>query len=80
MAITSERLLSITQELNSGNADVIREWRDYFLSQSDWTQFTDSPLDADQKAAWATYRQALRDVTAQEGFPTSITWPTAPGA
>ena len=64
------------------NAEAKRvvEQRDQLLVDSDWTQFTDSPLDAEQKAAWATYRQALRDVTAQEGFPTSITWPTAPGA
>ena len=30
------------------------------------------------KAAWATYRQALRDITAQAGFPWTITWPDAP--
>jgi len=41
----------------------------------DWKSFYDAPVD---KAAWATYRQSLRDVTAQSGFPYSITWPTNP--
>lgn len=52
--------------------------RDEKLSESDWTQMPDSPLDSTIKASWATYRTALRDVTEQSGFPTDITWPTAP--
>lgn len=52
--------------------------RDEKLSESDWTQIPDSPLDDSTKASWATYRTALRDVTEQTGFPTDITWPTAP--
>jgi len=57
--------------------DVI-EQRNHLLVDSDWTQLPDSPLTTEQKAAWATYRQELRDVTAQEGFPGSIQWPVAP--
>ena len=45
------------------------------LKESDWTQIADSTAD---KAVWATYRQALRDVTSQEGFPWTIIWPTQP--
>jgi len=45
------------------------------LSDSDWTQVADAPVD---QAAWAVYRQALRDITDQEGFPYSVNWPTAP--
>ena len=52
--------------------------RNMILANSDWTQMPDSPLTTEQKAAWATYRQALRDVTAQEGFPGSIQWPVSP--
>ena len=52
--------------------------RDELLAQCDWTQLPDSPLDSTTKASWATYRTALRDVTEQSGFPTDITWPTAP--
>lgn len=46
------------------------------LAQSDWTQLPDVPLAT--KDAWATYRQALRDITTQPGYPTSIDWPVAP--
>lgn len=59
-------------------ADPIKEARlerDGLLYSSDWTQIADAPVD---KAAWATYRQALRDITLQEGFPENITWPTKP--
>lgn len=55
-----------------------RAQRDALLSACDWTQATDSPLDATTKAAWATYRTALRNVPAQLGFPQTITWPTPP--
>jgi hypothetical protein len=44
----------------------IRAERDRLLSESDWTQVADAPVN---KAAWATYRQALRDLPSQEGFP-----------
>lgn len=53
----------------------IRARRDVLLAQSDWTQLPDVPLAT--KAAWADYRQALRDVTTQSD-PTNITWPVAP--
>lgn len=49
--------------------------RDAKLAQSDWTQLADSPVD---KVIWATYRQALREVPQQSGFPYSIDWPVAP--
>jgi hypothetical protein len=48
------------------------------LQVSDWTQALDVPLTQEQKATWATYRQALRDVPQQEGFPENIVWPTQP--
>lgn len=53
----------------------VREQRNKLLAECDWTQLADSPVD---KAAWATYRQALRDVPAQAGFPWEVTWPTKP--
>jgi hypothetical protein len=56
-------------------AKSIRSTRTEKLKDSDWTQIADSTAD---KAAWATYRQALRDITAQAGFPWTITWPDAP--
>jgi hypothetical protein len=44
-------------------ANVIRQTRLYLLQQSDWTQLPDSPLTEAKRAEWATYRQALRDIT-----------------
>jgi len=54
----------------------IRTKRDSLLAESDWTQVADAPVD---QTAWATYRQALRDIPTQSGFPNNVTWPTEPG-
>jgi hypothetical protein len=54
-------------------AKSVRTARDEKLKDSDWTQIADAPVD---KAVWATYRQALRDVPTQSGFPWEVTWPT----
>ena len=53
----------------------IRTQRNQLLTASDWTQVPDAPVD---QAAWAVYRQALRDITTQEGFPEAVTWPVKP--
>jgi hypothetical protein len=55
----------------------VRAQRNTLLQQSDWTQLPDVPLET--KEAWATYRQALRDVTDQPD-PFNIVWPVAPGS
>jgi hypothetical protein len=52
-----------------------RSERDQLLSASDWTQVADAPVD---QAAWAVYRQSLRDVPQQAGFPSNVTWPSKP--
>jgi hypothetical protein len=54
--------------------NVIRAERNKLLVESDWTQLPDAPVDA---AAWATYRQALRDITT-EANPFAIVWPQGP--
>lgn len=56
-------------------ADQARAKRDTLLSTSDWTQVGDAPVD---KEAWASYRQALRDIPEQAGFPETINWPAHP--
>lgn len=61
--------------LDEQQATSVRNERNKKLSESDWTQVADSPVD---KAAWATYRQALRDVPSQSGFPWDVAWPTQP--
>jgi hypothetical protein len=52
----------------------VRQQRNRLLAESDWTQVPDAPVDA---AAWATYRQALRDITDAEN-PFDVQWPSAP--
>jgi hypothetical protein len=63
------------QQRDAGQAAQVRSERNALLAASDWTQLADSTAD---KAAWATYRQALRDVTGQQGFPWTIQWPEMP--
>ena len=64
-----------TQQQLAGQA---RTKRSALLSSSDWTQLPNNPLSSDVQQAWATYRQQLRDIPAQAGFPGTINWPTAP--
>lgn len=56
----------------SPTAEQVRAERDQLLAKTDWMALSDNTLTPD----WATYRQALRDVTLQEGFPYSVVWPT----
>jgi hypothetical protein len=65
-------------EQDERQAENIRDSRNGKLSASDWTQIADVPLTTEQRAEWATYRQLLRDLTAQQGFPWEITWPAKP--
>lgn len=76
---TQWTLFMVAENLPQADAEAsVRGQRDLLLSECDWTQLPDSPLSADSKAAWATYRQALRDITGQAGFPYSVVWPTPP--
>jgi hypothetical protein len=64
----------IDSEIASKAAE-IRSTRDHLLAESDWTQLADAPVD---QAAWAAYRQALREIPSQEGFPWEVTWAVEP--
>jgi hypothetical protein len=55
----------------------LRHWRNKELTRTDWTQIEDAPVD---KAAWATYRQALRDLPASNVDPRQIELPAQPGS
>jgi hypothetical protein len=68
-----EQEVATTQEANQ-----IRTQRNFRLMQSDWSQLPDAKITAEKKTEWVTYRQALRDITDQAGFPWTITWPTQP--
>jgi hypothetical protein len=55
----------------------LRTERNTLLTESDWTQSSDSPLTDEVKVEWATYRQELRDLPASTD-PADPTWPTPP--
>lgn len=62
--------------LDASQAQNVRDQRDRLIAETDWTQGKDIPDNISTK--WATYRQALRDVPAQTGFPWTVQWPTKP--
>lgn len=68
---TAEQIAAATASL----AAQVRSQRNRLLAECDWTQIADATVD---KAAWATYRQALRDISSQAGFPGSVVWPHDP--
>jgi hypothetical protein len=72
---SEEEKQAIQQRKYKNATQGIRGKRNMLLAQSDWTQVADAPVD---KATWAAYRQALRDVPAQAGFPHDVTWPEQP--
>ncbi len=59
---------------SSFDAQSMRRMRDQLISETDWWATSDRTMTAEQTA----YRQALRDITDQSGFPIDITWPTKP--
>lgn len=74
-----EQLVEIVPDhvLAAGYASWARSQRDVLLRASDWTQAEDSPLSEERKALWLTYRQVLRDLPSQVGFP-NCQWPDEP--
>lgn len=60
------------------NAEEARAKRDKLLADTDWTQVLDAPIDSATREAYRVYRQALRDIPEQDGFPETITWPELP--
>jgi len=70
-AKTEEELAIDTEDM----ANRVRGERDGKLRDSDWTQLVDSPTD---KPLWLAYRQALREMPLQPGFPWEVTWPPRP--
>jgi hypothetical protein len=56
----------------------LRNERNLKLTNSDWSQLPDAPLTTAKKTAWATYRQALRDLPENTEDPKNVTWPSQP--
>lgn len=71
----AEQEAAYKAQKDAEQASNVRRTRNEKLKDCDWTQLADSTAD---KATWATYRQALRDITAQPGFPWTIEWPEQP--
>ena len=69
--------LDFPDATNDQKWEQIKLWRNAKLAKSDWTQVADSPAD---KAAWATYRQALRDLPQQNVLADEAVFPTEPGS
>jgi hypothetical protein len=71
----AEQEAAYKAQKDTEQATAVRADRTKRLSECDWTQLADSTAD---KAAWATYRAALRDITKADGFPWTMVWPTQP--
>ena len=74
-ATAAEQEAAYKAQKDAEQSKAVRDDRNKRLADCDWTQVADAPVD---KAAWAAHRQALRDVTAQEGFPWNVQWPEQP--
>jgi hypothetical protein len=72
--VTDATAEEIAQRTDDQATDVRRQ-RNRKLADCDWTQLPDAPVDTQ---AWAAYRQELRNVPDQVGFPWSVTWPEQP--
>ena len=69
----------VLDAVETGRMNLVRQQRDTLLTQCDWTQVADAPLTTQQKADWATYRQALRDLPQTYQTAASVVWPALPG-
>ena len=69
---------TIKEHFGTDYIGALRHMRDVLLRESDWTQFTASPLNDSKKNEWKTYRQNLRDLPATESDPENVTFPTSP--
>jgi len=56
----------------------VSDKRQKLLYSTDWTQIPNGPLTQQQQEAWAVYRQQLRDIPEQSGYPFNVVWPTPP--
>jgi hypothetical protein len=69
-----------SDEIYQSTANSVRTQRNILLQSSDWTDTFSAPdrLGQNVYQNWQTYRQALRDITTQSGYPFSVIWPTPP--
>lgn len=76
--LTQSEIDSATSQLNDYNQSILpndmRGKRNKLLAETDYLALSDNTMTSEMQ----TYRQALRDITSQAGFPTNVTWPTKP--
>ena len=77
-ATAAEQEAAYRASVDNRAATNVRAERDRKLAACDWTVLADSPLTTAKKTEWKTYRTALRDISAAEGFPHTMEWPTEP--
>lgn len=75
-ATATEQQAAYVQRIDDEQAKSVRQSRNQKLAETDWTQGKD--IADEVSTAWATYRQALRDIPAQSGFPWTVVYPTQP--
>lgn len=77
--IQSWDVVEMTEEeksdVDSWKSNMVRRERNYKLMECDWTQLQDAPVNSQD---WVGYRNALRDLPSQSGFPWDIIWPDKP--
>lgn len=74
-ATAAQQEAAYKAQKDAEQAASVRAARNTKLAACDWTQLVDSSAD---KTSWATYRQALRDIPSQDGFPWNVIWPVEP--
>lgn len=72
-----ERYIEFINKFSGVAVDAKRR-RSALLLGSDWTVLPDSPLSVAKQDEWKIYRQELRDITEQSGYPETIVWPVKP--
>ena len=75
---TADEIAAYQANKDAQQAAGVRQTRDDRLKETDWRVIKALESNVPQDFAWATYRQNLRDITKQAGFPWTITWPDAP--
>lgn len=72
------QIVAVPEPTDDDLASQVRAERDMKIAETDYLAMPDYPLSDEDKAAVMAYRQALRDVPAQDGFPREVVWPEVP--
>lgn len=74
------QIVKVPEPTDEEIAEQVRLERDRRIAATDYLAMPDYPLSEEEKAAVMVYRQALRDIPSQEGFPREVVWPEVPAA